>query len=70
MQTWRLLRRLAIDDEGAELAEYAVLLFLVALVTLPVFVGVEALLQKAYVNWNTALMKCSDMPEPGKGGGC
>lgn len=66
----RLLRSVVVDDRGQDVIEYALLAALVALVTIPALNAIQAALNVTYVGWNTAMLRCWQMPESGHGGGC
>jgi len=66
----RVLCSLVADERGQDLLEYAMLAVLVALVTIPAMSAMQAALSAAYVSWNTAMLRCWQMPRPGYGGGC
>jgi Flp pilus assembly pilin Flp len=63
-------RALIDDDRGQDVIEYALLAGLIALVTAPALVALQLALKASYNSWNTATLKCWQMPEPGHGGGC
>ncbi len=66
----RVLRSLVVDDRGEDLIEYALLVALVALVTVPAIARFQSVMYSTYVGRYTAAMGCWQMPEPGHGGGC
>lgn len=65
-----LWRRLFTDDSGQDVVEYALLVALVALVSIPGITALQAALHSTYLAWNTAMLRCWQMPAPGAGGGC
>ena len=65
-----VLRSLVVDENGAELLEYALLVALVVLVTIPPLNAIRAALNVTYVSCNAAMQRCWRMPESGHGGGC
>ena len=65
-----LLRRLAADDEGQDIVEYALLAALVAIASVAAIKTVLLAMQTTYVGWNTKAQNCWQMPAPGAGSGC
>ena len=65
-----VLRSLVADETGQDLIEYALLVALVALATVPAILKFQAVMYSTYVSWYTAAMGCWQMPNPGQGGGC
>ena len=65
-----LMVRLVREDDGQDLIEYALLVALVALATVPAIVKFQSVMYSTYVSWYTAVMGCWQMPDPGHGGGC
>ncbi len=65
-----VLSSLVVDENGEEILEYALLVALVVLVTIPALNAIQAALKVTYVSWNAAMLRCWQMPEPGHGGGC
>ena len=69
-QMRRVLSALVVDETAQDIVEYALLVALVALLTVGALTKFPGALNKAYVSWNTAMMRCWQMPEPGPGHGC
>ena len=63
-----LFRRLAAEDHGQDLVEYALLTGFVALATVAALNAVESSMQTTYESWNRALGACWQTPAPGAGG--
>ena len=58
------------DESGQDTIEYALLVGLVALLTIPALDAIRLALRTAYLSWNAGMLKCWRMPAPGAGGGC
>ena len=65
-----LLRRLASDESGQDVIEYALIAALVAVASIPAVNLIEDALRTAYLSWGAAMLRCWRMPAPGSGGGC
>jgi Flp pilus assembly pilin Flp len=65
-----LLRKLASEDAGQDVVEYALLAAVVALAGAAALGAIEVSLGNAFTGWATATQGCWKMPEPGAGGGC
>ena len=63
-----LFRRLAVEDHGQDLVEYALLTGFVALATVASLNAIESSMQATYVSWNREVLACWQMPAPGAGG--
>jgi Flp pilus assembly pilin Flp len=66
----QILIRFMFDESGQDILEYALLVGLVALVTIPTFNALSAALKVTYLSWNAGILKCWQMPAPDAGGGC
>lgn len=60
-----LIRRLMLDEAGADLVEYALLAALVALIGAAALSLLQVALRNAYVNWDARHQALWVMPPPG-----
>jgi Flp pilus assembly pilin Flp len=59
-----LLMRLLRDDDGQDLAEYALLVAVVGLTGLAAWAGVQQAIASGYVAWDTAEQQIWEPPDP------
>lgn len=60
----RLLRRLARDDAGQDLIEYALLTGLIAIAGILLFPAIQSKMADAYQDWNDNAYAISEAPPP------
>jgi Flp pilus assembly pilin Flp len=65
-----LFRRLAAEESGQDLVEYALLAAFIALASVAGVNALRSSMLAAYTSWNGAMQECWQMPAPGAGGGC